>query len=180
MLMKAATSCLVVVDVQERLLPAMAEPARVVRNCARLMQAAHRLEVPTLVSEQYPQGIGATVAELRALAPADSVLEKLHFSCGDDAAFAARLEATRRRQVVVAGIESHVCVLQSCLRFLQQGYEVFVVADACSSRDPANVELAMARLRAAGVGVVGTEMVLFEWLHRAGTAEFKDLMKLIK
>ncbi len=180
MLMKAAASCLVVVDVQERLLPAMADPAAVVRNCASLMQGARRLDVPILVSEQYPQGIGGTVAELRALAPADSVLEKIHFSCGEDAAFMARLEATRRRQVMVAGIESHVCVLQSCLRFRELGYEIFVVADACSSRDSRNAELAFARLRAAGVGVVGTEMVLFEWLHRAGTAEFKDLLKLIK
>lgn len=180
MLMKANAGSLVIVDVQERLLPAMAEPERVLRNCGRLMRAAARLGLPMLVSEQYPRGIGATVGALRELAPAEAVLEKLHFSCGEDPGFTARLAALQRRQVVVAGIEAHVCVLQSCLRFKEQGYDVFVVADACSSRDSRNADLAFQRLRTGGVTVASTEMVLFEWLHCAGTPEFKDLMTLIK
>lgn len=180
MLMKVASSCLVVIDVQERLLPVIADAERVERRCGALMQAARRLDVPMLVSEQYPKGIGPTVASLRDLAPAGAVAEKMHFSCGEEATFAARLAAIDRCQVVVAGIEAHVCVLQSCLSFKEQGYDVFVVADACSSRDPRNAELAFDRMRGNGIAVVSTEMVLFEWLHRAGTAKFKDLMKLIK
>ncbi len=180
MLMTARDSGLVIVDVQERLLPAMADPDSVVRGCGTLMQAARRLDLPMLVSEQYPKGIGPTVAALKALMAPDAVLEKLHFSCGEDPGVTDRLRGFGRRQVVVAGIEAHVCVLQSALRFRQQGYEVFVAADACSSRVPRNAEIGFDRLRQNGVSVVSVEMVLFEWLNCAGTPEFKDLMKLIK
>lgn len=180
MLMKAQDSLLLIVDVQERLLPSMAEARLVVRHCEILMRAAIRLELPVLVSEQYPKGIGPTIPELRALAAPDSVMEKLHFACGEDAALTQRIASANRRQLVLAGLEAHVCVLQSALRFQELGYQVFVVADACSSRDQANADMAFQRMRANGVEVVTTEMVLFEWLHCAGTPEFKDLIALIK
>lgn len=180
MLMKAEDSLLLIVDVQERLLPAMAEARQVAQRCEFLMRGALRLVIPLLVSEQYPRGIGPTIPELRALAPAGTVLDKLHFSCGEAPEIAERIATSGRRQLVLAGIEAHVCVLQSALVFAQRGYQVFVVADACSSRDAANADLAFQRLRAAGVQVVASEMVLFEWLHKAGTPAFKDLMTLIK
>ena len=180
MLIDAKRSCLLVVDVQDGLGPVMADPRRVYRGCSLLLRAAARLDVPVLVSEQYPKGLGHTVGELLALAPEDSVMEKLHFSCAADEPIRARLEGFGRNQVVVAGIEAHVCVLQSCLGLKQQGYEVFVVGDACSSRDPANHQAAMARLAAGGVSVVTLEMALFEWLHVAGTPEFKEISRLIK
>lgn len=180
MLMKAEDSLLLIVDVQERLLPAMAEARQVAQRCEILMRGALRLGVPLLVSEQYPKGIGPTIPDLRGLAPPGAVLEKLHFSCGEDPMIAERIAVSGRRQLVLAGIEAHVCVLQSALVFRQRGYQVFVVADACSSRDAANADLAFQRMRAGGVEVVASEMVLFEWLHRAGTPEFKDLIALIK
>lgn len=180
MLIKANQACLLVIDVQERLLPAVADPEGVVRGCESLILGAQRLGLPVLVSEQYPRGIGHTVAQLRRHVDDAAVLEKMHFSCGEDAAIAGRLAALARPQVVVCGIEAHVCVLQSALRFQEIGYQVFTAADACSSRDPRNAEAAFARMSANGVEVVTTEMVLFEWLHRAGTPEFKDLLKLIR
>lgn len=180
MLIDAQRSCLLVVDVQQGLGPVMADPRRVYRGCGLLLRAAVRLAVPMLVSEQYPKGLGHTVGDVLELAPEGSVMEKLHFSCAADPAIRARLESFGRGQVVVAGIEAHVCVLQSALGLKQIGYEVFVVADACSSRDPANHQAAMARLAASGVTVVTLEMALFEWLHVAGTPEFKEISRLIK
>lgn len=180
MLMKAQDSLLLIVDVQERLLPNVSEARLVAQRCEILMRGAKRLGLPILVSEQYPRGIGPTIPELRALTRAEDVLEKMHFACGADPALAERVAAVGRKQLVLAGLEAHVCVLQSALRFQEMGYQVFVVADACSSRDPVNAQLAYQRMRANGVEVVASEMVLFEWLHCAGTPEFKDLIALIK
>jgi nicotinamidase-related amidase len=180
MLLDAGKSSLLIVDVQENLAPVMADPRAVYRHCAVLLRAAARLEIPITVSEQYPKGLGHTVGELLALAPPGAQVGKMHFSCAADAALKQRLDAYGRPQVVIAGIEAHVCVLQSALGFKQAGYEVAVVQDACSSRNPDNHRAAMERLRANGVDIVTTEMVVFEWLHCAGTPEFKELSKLIK
>jgi len=180
MLIERDSACLLVVDVQERLAPAMAEPETVIRNAAILMQAAARLGVPILASEQYPQGLGRTVPALQALAPATTFFSKIDFSCATDPGLRARLAETDRRQVVICGIEAHVCVLQTALGLQQQDYETFVVADAVSSRAPTSRETALQRLRDNGVELVTTEMVVFEWLGKAGTPEFKELSRLIK
>jgi hypothetical protein len=180
MLIDAGRSGLLIVDVQEGLAPVMADPRRIYRGCGLLMRAAGRLGLPLLVSEQYPKGLGRTVGELLELAPEDAVVEKIHFSCAADPAIRSRLDGWGRRQIVVAGIEAHVCVLQTALGLKAIGYEPVVVADACSSRSPDNHTAAMSRLAANGVEVATVEMVVFEWLHRAGTPEFKDLSQLIK
>jgi nicotinamidase-related amidase len=180
MLIDRDRSCLLVVDVQAKLAPAMADPAPAIRNTAILMQAAARLGVPVLVSEQYPQGLGATIPELRSLAPDGSIVSKISFSCAADPTIRDRLARLRRDQAVVCGMEAHVCVLQTALGLQSVAYTPFVVADATASRDPANREAALARLRGDRVEVVTTEMVVFEWLGRAGTAEFKDVSRLIK
>jgi nicotinamidase-related amidase len=180
MLIERDKSCLLVVDVQEKLAPAMAESTAVIRNAGILMQAAARLAIPLLVSEQYPQGLGATVPELRALAPDSARFAKLSFSCAADPGLLQRVKEAQRSLIVIAGLEAHVCVLQSALGFRQAGYGIVVVADAISSRTPANREAALQRLRENGVEVATTEMVVFEWLGQAGTPEFKDLSRLIK
>jgi nicotinamidase-related amidase len=166
--------------VQARLAPVMAEPDRVVDNTATLMKSAARLGVPMLVSEQYPKGLGATVDDLARLAPNGAVVEKVDFSCLGDAEYARRFDALGRPQAVVAGIEAHVCVLQTAMHLIERGSRVYVVSDAVSSRNPANAEAALERLRGAGAEIVTTEMVVFEWLGRAGTPEFKELSALIK
>jgi nicotinamidase-related amidase len=180
MLLDAARSVLLIVDVQEKLLPAMAEPDAVVANGKILMEAAARLGVPVVVSEQYPKGLGPTVPALAALAAPESIMAKLHFSCAEDPAIGARLASLGRSQIVIAGIESHVCVLQTALGLGGKGVTSIVAADATSSRAPANKAAAMARFAANKIETVTTEMVVFEWLGRAGTPEFKDLSRLVR
>ncbi len=174
MLIHRDKSYLLVVDVQERLLPHMHDWQRLLENATWLVRLAQRLGVAVLASEQYPKGIGHTHPDLAALIPAAAIAEKLHFSCAAAHCLEGRA-GSERRQVVIAGIESHVCVLQTALELRWQGKEVFVVADAVASRDPANRELALARMRSHGVEIVAREMVAFEWLGQAGTDEFRGI-----
>ncbi len=178
--LNAARSALVVIDIQARLAPATHAPEPVIANAALLMRAAARLDVPILVTEQYPKGLGATVPEIADLAPADAILSKLHFSCLGDDGFRRRFEALGRPQAVLVGMETHVCVLQTALGLSESGTDCAVVADAVTSRKPADRDAALARLRDAGIAIVTTEMVVFEWLERAGTDAFRDLKDLIK
>jgi nicotinamidase-related amidase len=181
MLLCADASLLFVVDIQDRLLPAMADPGLVEAGASRLMRAARRLGVPLLVSEQYPKGIGPTVPALAALATPEEIFEKIHFSCAAEPAIQAQLSLMGpRRQAVLCGIEAHVCVLQSALDLAATGWSVTVVEDAVSSRRAADRDAGLRRLAAAGVTVATVEMVMFEWLGRAGTDAFRDLLKLIK
>ena len=183
MLIEAAKSSLLIVDVQERLLPAMADGAGVVSRSSVLLKAAKALDVPVAVSEQYPKGLGHTVDSLQADIGNAPVFEKLTFSCWRDIAMRAafiKLHDMGRPQVIVAGIETHVCVAQTALDLAQAGFGVFVVADAVSSRSESSKALALARMRQSGIDVINTEMAVFELLGRAGTAEFKQLSALIK
>ncbi|HVI51571.1 MAG TPA: hydrolase [Candidatus Sulfotelmatobacter sp.] len=180
MLIQRDHSALLIVDVQEKLAPVMTDPRRVIHNCSLLLRAAQRLEVPALVSEQYPKGIGPTVVDLREWCPEGGVVEKTHFSCAAEPGMLARIKDLHRRQIVVAGIEHHICVLQTAIGLKSLGYDVFVVADACASRKAESEALARSRLRQEDVVLVSVEMVLFEWLHKAGTPEFKELSALIR
>lgn len=180
MLTAANNCCLIVVDIQERLLPAISAPNRVVANSRILVAAAKALGVPVVASEQHPRGLGPTVPAVAEALPTDAVMEKIHFSCLRDEAMRRRIAGLNRRQAVVVGIEAHVCVLQTVDDLLGAGYEVFVVADATASRTELSHATAMARLAQTGASVVTTEMVVFEWLERAGTPVFKALTALIK
>ncbi len=181
MLLDAAKASLLLIDIQERLLPVMAEPQQVVAKSTILMTAARELGLPIAASEQYPKGLGHTVPELAANDA--RVFEKLTFSCWRDPAMKAHLIELHdggRPQVVVAGIEAHVCVLQTCIDLSASGFAVFAVMDAMSSRKTDSANLAFERMRAFGIEVVNTEMAVFELLERAGTAQFKTLSALIK
>lgn len=180
MQLDAQTSCLVVIDVQSRLNPVMFDPDRAPSGAAKLLQGAEILNVPALVSEQYPQGLGETVEDLQDLLPTGSPIEKTCFSCMGEDDFTDKFDALNRDQVVIAGIEAHVCVLQTALALLDDGKEVFVVEDATASRTRENHRAGLERIRDAGGWVVTVEMVLFEWLGRAGTPEFKAVSQLVK
>ena len=183
MLIDGPKSALLIVDVQERLLPAMADPDIVVKNCGILIKAANTVEVPVLASEQYPKGLGHTVAPVRQALGTAPVFEKLAFSCWRDKLLKSKLidfHEHGRPMVVVAGIEAHVCALQTCIDLCNAGFGVFAVADAMSSRAPSSVDMALHRMRQAGVEVVNTEMAVFELLKAAGTADFKTLSALIR
>lgn len=183
MLLDAGKSSLLVVDMQERLLPAMSGGAEVLGRCLILLNAAKTLEVPVAVSEQYPKGLGPTVAALGDEIGNAPVFEKLSFSCWRDPRLKAHLIGLHdggRPQVIVAGIESHVCVLQSCIDLAMAGFGVFAVSDAMASRAEASQRLAERRMRHAGIAVINTEMAVFELLGRAGTPAFKALSALIR
>lgn len=176
MLMQRDQSVLLVVDIQERLLPHIHDGQDVLENAIWLVKVAQRLGVPVMASEQYPKGIGHTQSDLRALIPAAAIAEKLHFSCAA-AHCLGGLPGSDRRQVVVVGTESHVCVQQTALELKWQGRDVFVVADAVGSRKPADKELALARMRGHGIDIVSREMVAFEWLKQAGTDLFREISR---
>lgn len=180
MLIDRHQSLLLVVDVQEKLAPAIHEGAAAIANNRSLLGAADRLGIPVVVSEQYVRGLGQTVSELLPLPAGAQRFEKMHFSCTREPGFLGLIAATGRRQIIVTGMETHVCVLQTVLGLVAAGYEVCLVKDAASSRTPGNRAAAIARARAAGAGIVTTEMVLFEWLERAGTEDFRALLPLIK
>lgn len=179
----AAVGQLVVVDIQRRLAAAMADDdrARVIRNAAILIQAAGLLNVPLIASEQYPKGLGPTEEDVAWHFPEDlSVVEKTCFACTGEAHFRDSLTANNRRQVVLTGMETHVCVLQTALGLRADGYGVFVVEDGVCSRQESNHRNALERMREAGVVITNTESVLFEWLHDASHEHFKKIIALIK
>ncbi|HZP39032.1 MAG TPA: hydrolase [Methylomirabilota bacterium] len=176
-------SALVVIDVQERLFPAMDSDHReeVMRNLKVLAAAAQRLELPTLATEQYPKGLGHTLPEMKAALPTGlEPIEKVAFSCWAVESFRTRLASTGKRQILLGGIEAHVCVLMSALDLLAAGYGVHVVADAVTSRTQANWRLAMDYLRQAGAVVTTTETALFQLLGQADSDTFRELARLIR
>jgi nicotinamidase-related amidase len=174
MLMNAERSALLVVDVQDRLLHHIHGWQALLERVLWLVQVAKRIGVPVMASEQYPKGLGHTSAVLASEFAEHAVAEKTHFSCVA-AQCLTGLPGNERPQVVVCGMESHVCVLQTALDLRWQGKEVFVVGDAVGSRDPADKALALERMRAHGIEIVSREMVAFEWLHKSGTPIFKEI-----
>ena len=185
MLLDRRASQLLVIDVQEKLAPAIAGHESVVANVRRLVAYAARLGVPITATEQYPDGLGPTRGDvLAAIRDAGgAVLPKMAFSAFKDEACRARIEEvvrSGRRQVVIAGMEAHVCVLQAALDIKAGGCDVAVVADAVGSRVAGNYDRAIERMRRGNVQIVTQEMVAFEWLGAAGTPEFKDLLRVLK
>ncbi|MGI9228918.1 MAG: isochorismatase family protein [Gammaproteobacteria bacterium] len=176
-------SSLLVVDVQERLTTTI--PAKVLtrlkRNINLLVYAAEKLAIPVYASEQYPAGLGPLEADIKKNLPADSKLyEKTCFSCYGVAEFKQQLADSKRRQVIVTGMEAHVCILQTALDLHRAGYSVFITADAICSRQRESYETALYRMRRANVVICDTESVLFEWLGDSRHEHFKSIQGLLK
>lgn len=180
LLVEVNRSVLLFIDVQAKLAPAVDNAEACLSRCDLLLAGARKLGVPILATEHCPRSVGLTVTTLREQLEPSEIIEKCHFNGASEAALGHALAALGRKTVVVAGMEAHVCVLQTVLGLKTSGYEPVVVADAVASRRPASRKLALARMRHYGVDIVETEMVLFEWLQVAGTAEFKELLPLIK
>jgi nicotinamidase-related amidase len=181
MKLSRSQSQLLVIDIQERLAPVMAAGAPAVELTQKLLRCAGLLGIPVTLTEQYRKGIGPTLAGvLEAAGAAAAVFEKMAFSAMGDAAITAHLRGSGRDQVVIAGIESHVCVLQTALDLHEAGLKPVVVIDAVASRAVESKQAALHRLRAHGVELVTTEMVIFEWLERAGTDDFRAILPLLK
>ncbi len=178
----AALSQLIVIDVQAKLAPVMQpdDMQAVLKNISLLVQAANLLQVPMIVTEQYPQGLGATLPEImQAIVPQVKPISKTAFSANKAPKFIQ--QCTRDTpQLILTGMEAHICVLQTALGLIQANKQVFVVEDAIISRNPANKTNAIARMRDAGCIISNTESIVFEWLGDANHAAFKTISKLIK
>jgi len=175
------TAALAVIDMQEAFRPAMADFGEVASRIARAVEGARLLEVPVIVTEQYPKGLKHTAAEIIARLPVElKPIEKSCFSsCGAEE-FLSQLAGRNAKQVLVCGIEAHICVLQTSLDLLARGFEVFLLADCITSRRPENKEAALARLTEAGAVHSTLEMALFEMMGAADAPQFKAIQNLIR
>jgi nicotinamidase-related amidase len=176
----AEQTAVVVVDIQERLLPHIDNHRQVLARSLRLLRGLRLLDIPLLVTEQYPKGLGPTVEELKKVLPDEEILEKISFSCCGAPDFMARLSALKRPNIVLAGIETHVCVLQTALDLLAAGYTPVVVADCVSSRQAEDRSIALDRMRSEGCIVTSSESLLFELCRRADSPPFKQISRLVK
>ena len=180
MLIKAQDSALVVIDMQNRLVPAMVAPDHTITNTCLLREVAEKIMVSSILTEYHPEGLGATIPTIKNAAGQPPVLSKLCFSCLQDSSFATAFTSLNRQQVILIGMEAYICVVQTAASLLDEGYELFVVSDAIASRTLENKNACLPRLNAAGVSIVTTGMAIFEWLGQAGTSAFKEMLLLIK
>ena len=171
---------LLIIDIQERLAVVMDKREMVVRNTLHLVELAKMLNLPIVVTEQYPKGLGRTLPEITAALPAYLPIEKVSFNCCGEASFNEQVRRLGKKKIIVTGMETHICVLQTCLGLLQEGFDVHLVTDAVCSRTKANWRAGLEFIRDAGGVVTCTETVLFQLLGVAGTNEFKVISQRIK
>ena len=171
---------LLVIDFQERLLPSIDDRAAILAQAERMIRAAVALDLPITVSEQYPRGLGATAPSILAATPNAARLEKMTFSLCADAACRRRISEVLRPQVLIVGIETHVCVYQTALDLLAMQLRPIVLADAVSSRRPLDGAIALDGLRAAGAGVTTVESAIFQLVHEAGTDRFQRILPIVR
>jgi len=175
-----AGSVLVVVDIQELFRSVISDMEMVIANSSRLARFCEELSIPIVVTEQYPEKLGATVGEVREALKVWEPIEKLAFSCGGSAEFRARLKALGRQQVIVCGIETHVCVYQTVRDLLREGYQVGLAADAVSSRLPMSRTIGLEAMRDLGAQIVSTELLMFEILEVALTDDFRAVSGILR
>ena len=181
MRLQRTNTALVIIDVQQKLMPVIDGAESVLRNIERLVRGVHILGIPVIITEQYVKGLGPTVETIRqALEESYRPIEKDCFSAHGCATFSLQLEQMNRRQVVIAGVETHVCVYQTVMDLLAAGLEVTIAADAVSSRTPENRDIALRRMISEGAKLSSTEMLLFELVGVSGTDEFRSISRLIK
>ena len=172
---------LLIVDMQEKVLPPIPVREQLIANCRKLIDGAKLFGVPVAATEQYAKGLGPTVPELRSLLSDVAIPDKVRFSAVEALGWGFAAERTDDRfKVVVAGIEAHVCVMQTVLDLLAHGYQVYVAADAIGSRAKADWKFALRRMSGSGAVITTTEAILFEWCEAAGSPEFKKLSKWLK
>ncbi|WP_298622953.1 hydrolase [uncultured Legionella sp.] len=177
MLLNKEDSLLLLVDVQTKLVPFVLNHDDFISRCEWLLKLANRLGVPVLASEQYPKGLGPTAESLHPYFSTEECIEKVHFSCMQQPEYSQRLNQLKKNQLILIGIEAHVCVLQTAMEMKSAGYEVFIVVDAVSSRNEQDLKYALKRMKQEGIHLITAEMVFFEWIRVAGTPEFKALSK---
>ena len=178
--LQPSLALLLVIDIQGKLARLVHDPDTLTRNVRILLQGMKLLEVPTIVTEQYPNGLGRTIEELQPFITELPLLEKRTFSCLADPSIMKSIVDAHRTDIIVCGIEAHVCVYQTAQDLLRHGYHVHVVTDAISSRTETNMRLAIRKMESQGAVLTSTEMILFELLHTSGTDTFKAISCLVR
>lgn len=179
--LRTENTAMLMIDIQEKLLPVISGNDDIVSNTVKLLKAAEVLKIPMIYTEQYPKGIGNTISLLLESLPAGVVKhEKTAFSCCDENEFNEKLKGLARSLVVVFGIESHICVLSTVMDLLQRGVKTVVATDACGSRNPYNHHLAMEEARTCGASVLPTEAIIYQLMGKSGTQEFKAMLPFFK
>lgn len=175
MLMQRNECALMLIDMQVKLCPLVKHHRETMNDCEWVLKVAKECEVPILTTEQYPKALGHTVTQLREHIEDKHIVEKVSFSALGNPDIATQIHEMHRKQWVLIGIETHVCVMQTAMNLQENGHQVFVVEDATSSRSLDDKRLALARMQQCGIHIVSREMVMYEWLSQAGTALFKKL-----
>jgi len=173
-------AALIVIDIQGNLFQAMQDRENLLGNAVKVIRGAKIFNLPIIITEQIPEKLGQTIPALAQELNGIKSIDKESFSCWGNNLFREKLESLGRSKVILLGIESHVCVYQTTIDLMSNGYGVWVVADAVSSRTKANSDIGLAAMKSAGANLTSTEMVLFELLRSAGDAQFKDIYKIVK
>lgn len=180
MMLNPDNTILVVIDVQDRLARVMPDKERLIQSLQKLIKGVRVFDIPVILTEQYPAGLGPTLPEITGLLPDVKPIDKICFSCCDEGRFQEELETLKRKQVLIAGIEAHVCVYQTAMDLHSKGYDVQVVVDGISSRDTENKEVCVMRMTNAGISPTTMEMALFELLKVAKGDKFKQISNIVK
>lgn len=175
MLLNRNDSLLLLIDVQQKLTPFILNQESLISRCEWMLKLAKALDVPILTSEQYPKGLGSTIEQLSPFVEKKLCIEKIHFSCVQQPQYLNQLNLFKKNQLLLIGIEAHVCVLQTAMELKEADYEVYVVVDAVSSRKELDLKYGLKRMKQQGIHLITSEMVFFEWLRQAGTERFKSL-----
>lgn len=179
-LLESENTGLVIVDVQERLMTAVGQKDRVIDNITRLLRLSALFSLPVLLTEHYLKAFGPTLSEIIDLLPSYEPVQKNVFNCCEVDAFNERLDAAGRKDIILTGVESHICIFQTCIPLLEKGYQVHVPQDAVDSRTDENRRVGLRLMEKAGAFITSTETVIYQILKRGGTAEFKEMLKWIK
>ena len=179
-LLERENTGLLVIDVQENLLPVMGQKQRVTGNIIKLLNLSTLFRLPVLLTEQYPKWLGPTISEIIESLPDYQPITKLHFNCCEVEAFDERLKSAGFNSIIVTGVESHICIFQTCVSLLERGYQVQVPQDAVDSRTEENWRVGLELMNKAGVLITSTEAVIYQILKKAGTKEFKKMLKIMR
>ena len=180
MRIKREQAAALIIDIQERLFPHMDQQNELLRKCTILVNGLKVLNIPMVLTEQYPKGLGNTIEEISGLMQKDTRIEKIAFSCCDEPAVMGNTAIRNHKTIIICGIEAHVCVLQTVIDLYEAGYTAVVVEDCISSRNPEDKRIAVERMRAEGAVITSCESILFELARVAGTEEFKAISRLVK
>lgn len=175
MLIDANNCVMVIIDMQEKLMPLVVNHRDVIDYSVWLLEVSQELDIPNITTEQYPKALGPTVTPIKNVLNLDNIIPKLTFSAMATPLFSAALKAVKKQQIILMGIETHVCMLQTAIEMKEQGYDVFVITDCTSARNESDKILALDRMKHTGITLVSREMVIYEWLRQGGTPQFKHI-----